>query len=535
MIYRFEDFSLDGDRRELRRGSEIVAIEPQVFDVLEFLIVNRERVVSNDDLIRAVWQSRIVSDGTVSTRINAVRHALGDSGALQRLIRTLPRKGYRFAGDIRSESGNGKSRDLAANTPREALFALGDRPSIAVLPFVKFSGDAEQTYFADGMVDEIITALSRIKWLFVIARTSSFTYRDRAIDVRQIGRELGVRYILEGSVRKTENRVRIMAQLINAQTGAHVWADRFEGSLDDVFDLQDRLSARVVGAIAPKLQQAEVERVRHKPTESLVAYDCLLRGMASFHRFTRETTDQALAYFQRAIELDPDFATPYGMAAHCYVRRKQTRWWADEAKDTADAVRVARAAVEFGNDDVIALSAGGWALAYVGLELDDGIAFIDRALELGPNLAAAWTYSGWARIFLGDYETAIKHLAESMRMSPLNPLMVARNGTAAWHLLANQQTGVAFGHYFAGRYDEAGLWAEKALRTQPDGHSALRIGAAAAAMGGCLTSARRLCGRLQSVAPGLRLSNVVDTFGPYRNPEHRARFAEGLRLAGLPD
>lgn len=532
MIYRFEDFTLDGDRRELRLDSKTIALEPQVFDVLEFLVVNRDRVVSNDDLIRAVWQSRHVSDGTVSTRINAVRRALGDSGAHQRLIRTLSRKGYRFVGHIHPESG--WASDLSATERPGTLAGAGNRPSIAVLPFANLSGDAEQTYFADGMVDEIITALSRIKWLFVIARTSSFTYRDRAIDVRQIGRDLGVRYILEGSMRKIGNRVRIMAQLVDAQTGAHVWAERFEGSLDDVFDLQDRLSARVVGAIAPKLQQAEVERVRHKPTESLVAYDCLLRGMASFHQFTRETTDQALAHFQRAIELDPDFATPYGMAAHCYVRRKQTRWWADEAKDTADAVRVARAAVEFGNDDVIALSAGGWALVYVGFELDNGIAFIDRALELGPNLAAAWTYSGWARIFLGDYETAIKHLAESMRMSPLNPLMVARTGTAAWQLLAHQQTGAAFGHYFAGRYDEAGLWAERALRTQPDNHSALRIGAAAAAMGGCLASARRLCGRLQSVDSGLRLSNLADTFGPYRDPEHRARFAEGLRRAGLP-
>jgi adenylate cyclase len=217
------------------------------------------------------------------------------------------------------------------------------------------------------------------------------------------------------------------------------------------------------------------------------------------------------------------------------VRRKQTRWWTDEAKDTADALRVARAAVAFGTDDLIALSAGGWALVYVGLELDDGIAFIDRALELGPNFAAAWTLSGWARIFRGDYETAIEHLAESMRMSPLSPFMVARTGTAAWHLLAHQQTGVAFGHYFAGRYDEAGRWAEKALRTQPNNHSALRIGAAAAAMGGCLASAKHLCSRLQHVDSGLRLSNLADTFGPYRDPEHRARFAEGLRRAGLPD
>ena len=533
MIYRFEDYSLDGGRRELRLGGEIVAIEPQVFDVLEFLIVNRDRVVSNDDLIRAVWQSRIVSEGTVSTRINAVRHALGDSGAHQRLIRTLPRKGYRFVGNIHPEPGS--AGDLSATERPGAPAEASNRPSIAVLPFANLSGDGDQTYFADGMVDEIITALSRIKWLFVIARTSSFTYRDRAVDVRQIGRELGVRYILEGSVRKAGNRVRILSQLVDTQTGAHVWAERFEGWLDDVFDLQDRLAARIVGALGPKLQQAEIERVRHKPTESLVAYDCLLRGMASFHRFTREATDQALAQFQHAIELDPDFATPYGMAANCYVRRKQTRWWADEAKDTADALRVARAAVEFGNDDVIALSAGGWTLAYVGLELDDGIAFIDRALELAPNLAPAWTYSGWARMFRGEYETAIKHLAESMRMSPLNPLMVARTGAAARIFLAHQQTGVAFGHYFAGRYDEAGRWAERALRTQPDNHSALRIGAAAAAMGGCLTSAKHLCGRLQHVDPGACLSNMASTFGPYRNPEHRARFAEGLRRAGLPD
>ncbi len=232
MIYRFEDFSLDHARRELRRGGEIISVEPQVFDVLEFLIVNRERVVSNDDLIKGVWRGRIVSDGTVSTRINAVRRAIADSGEQQRLIRTLPRKGYRFAGDIRQEQelNNGSPKNSAASVLAE-VSRLRDKPSIAVLPFANFSADPEQTYFADGMVDEIITALSRIRWLFVIARTSSFTYKDRAIDVRQVGRELGVRYVLEGSVRKTDNRVRIMAQLIDAQTGAHLWAERFDGSI----------------------------------------------------------------------------------------------------------------------------------------------------------------------------------------------------------------------------------------------------------------------------------------------------------------
>ena len=521
LIYRFEDFSLDCDRRELRRGSEIVAVDPQVFDVLEFLITNRERVVSNDDLIQAIWQGRIISDGTVSTRINAVRQALGDSGGHQRLIRTLPRKGYRFAGDIHPASDNGETGDLAVLERPGAPTALSNRPSIAVLPFANFSGDADQIYFADGMVDEIITALSRIKWLFVIARTSSFIYRDRAIDVRQIGRELGVRYVLEGSVRKTENRVRIMSQLIDAQTGVHVSADRFEGALDDVFDLQDRLSARVVGAIAPKLQQAEVERVRHKPTESLAAYDRFLRGVASFHAFTRESTDQALTHFQRAIELDPNFATPYGMLALCYVRRKATRWWADEAKETADGVRVARKAVKLGNDDVIALSAGGWALAYVGLELDDGIAFIDHALELGPNLAAAWMYSGWTRIFLGEHDTAIEHFAESMRMSPLDPLIVVA------------LTGTAFGHLLAGHHEQAAKWAEQAFRQHPNYFFANVICACTRALAGRLEDARSVMARVREMNPTLRVSNLRD-LEPLRRSMDLAAWAAAMRKAGLP-
>lgn len=520
MIHRFEDFSLDGDRRELRHGGEVVAIEPQAFDVLEFLIANRERVVSNDDLIQAVWHGRIVSEGAVSTRINAVRRALNDSGADQRLIRTLPRKGYRFAGEIHAASGD-KRGDRAAGERAGALTALGDRPSIAVLPFANFSGDPGQTYFADGMVDEIITTLSRIKWLFVIARTSSFTYRDRAVDVRQIGRELGVRYVLEGSVRKTENRVRIMSQVIDAQTGVHVWADRLEGTLDDVFELQDWLSARVVGAIAPKLQQAELERQRHKPTGSLVAYDCYLRGVASLHLFTREGTDQALAHFQRAIELDPDFATPYGMVSLCYVRRKATGWWADEAKDTADAVRIARKAVDIGKDDVIALSAGGWALGYVGLELDHGIAFIDRALELAPNLAAAWMYSGWVRIFLGEHDTAISHFAQSMRMSPRDPLIVVA------------QTGTAFGHILAGHNELAGKWAEQAFRDYPNYFFANVVCACTRALAGRLDGARGVMDRVREMNPTLRLSNL-QILEPLRRSIDLETWTDAMRKAGLP-
>ena len=237
------------------------------------------------------------------------------------------------------------------------LLQLPHKPSIAVLPFNNMSGDPEQEYFADGIVEEIITALSRMRWLFVIARNSSFTYKGRAVDVKQVGRELGVRYVLEGSVRKAANRVRITAQLIDAATGAHLWADRFDGSLEDIFDLQDELTESVVGAIAPKLEQAEIERAKRKPTESLDAYDYYLRGLANLRAKTREANNEALRLFYKAIELDPDFASAYGMAAWCYAPAQgPTAGWSTRFKRLAEAARLARRAVELGKDDAVALS-----------------------------------------------------------------------------------------------------------------------------------------------------------------------------------
>ena len=296
----------------------------------------------------------------------------------------------------RSRTSRGRSASFASRRPlsrqptpsaEAARSRLPDKPSIAVLPFQNMSGDPEQEYFADGIVEEIITALSRMRWLFVIARNSSFTYKGRAVDVKQVGRELGVRYVLEGSVRKAANRVRITGQLIDASTGAHLWADRFDGALEDIFDLQDQVTASVVGAIAPKLEQAEIERAKRKPTESLDAYDYYLRGMASFHQGTREANDEALPLFYRAIELDPDFASAYGMAAWCYAQRKMNGWVTDRAQEIAETARLARRAAELGKDDAVALCAGGFALAYVVGDLDDGGAMIDRALVLNPNLA----------------------------------------------------------------------------------------------------------------------------------------------------
>jgi TolB-like protein len=400
--------------------------------------------------------------------------------------------------------------------------ALPDKPSIAVLPFQNMSGDPEQEYFADGMVEEIITALSRIRWLFVIARNSSFTYKGRAVDVKQVGRELGVRYVLEGSVRNAANRVRITGQLIDAANGAHLWADRFDGAIDDVFDLQDRVTASVVGAIAPKLQQAEIERAKRKPTDSLDAYDHFLRGMACVHLGTRQDIDEALRLFYRAIELDRDFASAYGMAAWCFVWRKVNGWIGNRAQEIAEAARLARGAVDLGADDAVALSAGGYTLAFVVHDLDAGSAFIDRALAVNPNLASAWQNSGWVKTFLGEPEEAIQRQTHMLRLSPLDPLSFRAQG------------GIAFAHFLAGRYDEASSWAEMALRQRPTFLAAIRELAAAQALAGRIPEAQQTMARLRQLDPAMRVVNVKD-WVPLRRPEDLAQLEDGLRKAGLPE
>jgi TolB-like protein len=410
----------------------------------------------------------------------------------------------------------------AAASSRPAL-PLPDKPSIAVLPFQNMSGDPEQGYFADGMVEEIITALSHFKHLFVIARNSSFTYKGRAVDVKQVGRELGVRYVLEGSVRKSLNRVRITGQLIEASTGAHLWAGRFDGGLEDIFDLQDKVTASVVGAIAPKLEQTEIERSRRKPTESLDAYDHYLRGIAKLYRFTnREAVDEALRLLLRAIELDPTFAPAHGSAAWCYAQRKSQGWVTDRVRETAEAARLARRAVELSKDDAVVLSSAAWTLALVVRDLDAGVDFIDRALLLNSNLAMAWFFSGWLRIWLGKPDVAIEHFSRAMRLSPLDPV------------IAYGQLGTAHAHFFAGRYEEASAWARLALRGMPDGPPELRISAASDALAGRLDHAEGTMARMRQIDPTRSISNLADVLGPYR-PEDLALYADALRKAGLPE
>jgi TolB-like protein/class 3 adenylate cyclase len=423
---------------------------------------------------------------------------------------------------LRMNASGSVAAPIEAPVESTQALVLPDKPSIAVLPFENMSGDPEQEYFADGMVEEIITALSRFRSLFVIARNSSFTYKGRAVDVKQVGRELGVRYVLEGSVRRAANRVRIVGQLIDASTGAHLWADRFDGGLEDIFDLQDRVTACVVGAIGPKLEQAEIERAKRKPTESLDAYDFFLRGMANVYQWTKEGNSEALRLFYRAIELDPNFASAYGVAAWCYVVRKTRGWRTNRAEESAEAARLARRAVELGKDDALALVRGGYALAYVVGALDEGAAFIDRGLVLNPNSATAWNASGWAKVWLGEPEVAIQHFAYAMRLSPLDPVLQLFLG------------GTALGHFFTGRYDEAVLWAGKAVRQEPTYLSAVRALAASNALAGRLEAAQIAVALLRQVDPALRISNLKDV-APLRRPEDLARYEEGLRRAGLPE
>ena len=400
--------------------------------------------------------------------------------------------------------------------------ALPDRPSIAVLPFANLSGDPEQDYFADGMVEEIITALSRMRWLFVIARNSSFAYRARTIDTREIGRELGVRYLLEGSVRRAATRVRIAGQLVEASTGVQLWADRFEGGLEDLFDLQDQVTASVVGAIAPRLREAEIDRARRKPTESLDAYDYFLRGLAKVHRWTREANNEALNSFRTAIDRDPEFASAYGLAARCYSQRKACGWMVDRRQETAEAERLARLAAELGKEDAVALCTAGIALAYVAGHLDDGSTLIDQALALNPNLAWAWVFGSWVKIWLGEPDAATERGARAIRLSPNDP-----------EVLFFVQTATAYSHFLVGRYDEALFWAQTAMRQRPNFVISICAAAASGALAGRLADAEDAMARLRQLEPTLRVGDLRE-LSPFRRPDDFARWADGLRKAGLP-
>jgi TolB-like protein/class 3 adenylate cyclase/Tfp pilus assembly protein PilF len=443
--------------------------------------------------------------------------AFEDMGPLNLKNIAEPMRGWRLGIDARASAAPSINPVVAAI---QAL-APPDKPSIAVLPFQNMSGDPEQEYFADGMVEEITTALSRFKALFVIARNSSFTYKGKAVDLKQVGRELGVRYVLEGSVRKAVNRIRITAQLIDTSTGAHLWADRFDGAIEDIFELQDQVATSVVGAIAPTLERAEIGRAVLKPTDSLDAYDHYMRGIASGYQWTNESTSEALCHYYKAIELDPKFALAHALATTSYATRKLSGWVTDAAREIAETKRLAERAAQLGQDDAQVLSWSGAALTFVVGEIDAGVALIERALRLNPNLMDAWLSSGLSRLVSGDWNLAVEHFAHAIRLSPFDPLSFL------------MQQGIATGHFYTGRYDEAAAWSAKSIGENPNYSSAWRVTAASNAFLGRQEQAQKAMVRLRQLEPALRIATIKQLF-PLR-PSDLASMEEGLRKAGLPE
>jgi TolB-like protein len=388
--------------------------------------------------------------------------------------------------------------------------ALPDKPSIAVLPFQNMSGDPDQEYFADGMVEEIITALSRIRWLFVIARNSSFTYKGQLVDVKQVGRELGVRYVLEGSVRKGGNRVRITAQLIETLSGAHLWADRFDGLLEDVFELQDRVAISVAGVIEPALQAAEIRRSSDRPTRDLTAYDLYLQAIAQFP--SERGIVAALDLLRRAIERDPYYASALAGAAFCHMRLHLSGWSKDPDEDQR-GVNLARRALQVAGDDPGVLAWSAYVLAYFGEDIDAAIQLIERALALNPSFAYGWLWSGWLRLWAGQPQLAISHFETSLRLSPH-----ART--------ASTLMGIGVGYFIAQRFEDAVAMLLRSLQEQPDWAPTYRMLAACYAHMGRLDDATNIVARLRAITP-----LIVPNATHWRKPEHRELYLSGLRLA----
>ena len=519
MAFLFDNHVLDPGRRELHRGGERIALEPQVFDLLLYLVRNRDRVVSKDDLIAGVWGGRIVSDSTLASRITSARKAIGDSGEAQRLIRTLARKGIRFIGTVR-EGDEADSRPVAP-TPVPAAPALPDKPSIAVLPFSNMSGDVEQEYFADGICEDLITALSKWRWFFVIARNSSFTYKGRDVDIREVGRELGVRYVLEGSVRKAGNQVRITAQLIDALNGTHLWAERYDGVAGDVFDLQDRISASIVAAIEPQLKSAEMQRIRLKRPENLAAYDYYLQALPHFYIQTLQGNDQARRLLGSAIESDPDYAIAHALLAYCIQQRRQQGWTDSFATEQGEGLRHIERALASGADDPTVLWIAGHMFTVLAQDRERGRLLIDRSLALNVNDAQAWSISGWNHSFSGQGQQAIDHLERALRLSPRDPM-------AHWF-----HTGIAAGNMVLGRFERMAEAASVGVQLGPNDSRNWRFYAIALAYCGRAADAKAAVRRMLELEPKFTLATVHLRVNQVEDRTRRV-FLEGLRLAGVP-
>jgi TolB-like protein len=461
----------------------------------------------------------ICISGTVHEQVERkLQLAYVDLG--DRTLKNLPKpiRVYRIGGERGEEAEDAASRDAK----QAAAPGFSGRPAIAVLPFDNMSGDPEQEYFADGVTEDITTALSQIRSFFVIARNSTFTYKGKAVKVQQVAGELGVRYVLEGSVRRSGSRVRVTAQLIDAETGNHIWADRYDGSLEDIFDLQDQITETVVGTIEPKLTLAEVEKAKHKRPESLGAYDYCLRGLAHLNAYTHEDNAEALRLFLRAIEIDPGYGRAYAHASQCYVQRPQVGGASLSDEDKSEALRLANAAVRADTDDPTILWIAALATAFLGRDLDGAMALIDKSLAINPNSASAWRIGGLLRCYTGDPETAIEHAESAMRLSPRDPM--------AWTF----QSVLATAHMQAKRYDQAAAWARKAIQENPNSSTPYRTLAASCVHLGRLEEAREAMRHVLELEPDLTIAGFQRTY-PVARYANLEDYLDGLRKSGMPE
>ncbi len=520
MRFLFTNHVLDIERRELSCGGERVALEPQVFDVLLYLVQNSDRVVSKDELFDNVWDGRIVSESTLTSRINAVRKAVNDNGRDQQLVRTVARKGFRFVGEVQADA---KLLPMASPTahdadhPRLALPVL-DRIAIAVLPFVNMSGDIEQEYFSDGISEDIITALSKLRWFYVIARNSSFVYKGKSVHLKQIGEELGVGYVVEGGVRKDGDRVRITAQLNDVVTGSHIWAERYDRSIADVFAVQDEITQSIVAAIEPQLYAAENFRARRKAPDSMDAWDLVMRGLSHFWRVTRQDNVVAQALLEKAIKIDPTYGQALGVLATSHSFGAHMGW-ETTAKAMPVAERAALSAIHADSEDPWA----HLALACVYLfnrRFDDSLAEFELALRLNPNFSLARGYYGVALAYCGRWEEGDRHARHALRLSPRDPFAAIYCGV------------VSYCQFVGRNYEEAMRFARQSVRLRADFVGGHRVLAAASACGGFDEAAAEALKELKRVQPEVSLEWIAKEM-PFKHEAERQAYIEGFRLAGL--
>jgi TolB-like protein/DNA-binding response OmpR family regulator len=501
----FGRFRLDLGQRKLFRDGQPVRLHRCPLGILCALGEAEGGIVSRDELIARLWPGRTADEGNLHVHVSALRKALDEDGGGHSLVVTVL-GGYRLA------NPGPRSVQLAKGSVAPQLL-LPDKPSIAVMPFQNFSGDPDKEYFADGMVEEIITALSRIRWLFVIARNSSFTYKGQAVDVKQIGQELGVRYVLEGSVRKVDTRVRITAQLIEAETGTHLWADRFDGSLENVLDLQDQVAISVAGLIEPTLQAAEIRRAVDQPSNNPTTYDLYLRALQTTDSWEKKDYLEALDWLSQATKQDATYGPALALSALYHTALSGSGWTDDPETTRQTAISLARRAVRNAGDDAGTLGRAAYILAYFGEEIDAATALIDRSLLINPSFADGWRWSGWLRLWAGLPDVAIDHFERSSRLNPRAPL----GGT----LMA---TGVA--HFFARRLEQARTILSLSLQQHPNWVPTNRFLAACYGHLGQLDEAKIIIQRLRRLTPV-----VLPSADNWRDLEQREFYLSGLRLA----